>query len=72
MTKRLAIEITPDAENVLVGFPYMDGQYSDGEQESESNDNVFIYVELGDHDDTTAAQEQHLNTNPYVVGYSIV
>ena len=72
MTYRLAIEIKPNAQNILVGFPYMDGQFEDGEQESEDNDNIFIFVNLAGRTDTTAAQEQHLNTNPDVIGYSIV
>ena len=72
MKNRLAIEITPDAENVLVGFPFLDGQFADGEQESEDNDNIFVFVDLGEYSDTTAAQEQQLNTNSFVVSYSIV
>ena len=72
MTYRLAIEIKPDTENVLVGFPYMDGQFEDGEQESEDNDNIFVFVNLAGRTDTTAAQEQFLNAKDDVIGYSIV
>lgn len=72
MTYRLAIEIKPDAQNILVGFPYMDGQFEDGEQESEDNDNIFVFVNLSGRTDTTAAQEQFLNTKDDVIGYSIV
>ena len=72
MTYRLAIEIKPDAQNVLVGFPYMPEQFEDGEQESEDNDNIFVFVNLAGRTDTTTAQEQFLNTKDDVVGYSIV
>lgn len=72
MKNRLAIEVTPEAQNVLVCFPFLEDQFEDGEQESEDSDNIFIFVNLGSRTDTTAAQEQHLNVNDYVVGYSIV
>ena len=50
----------------------MPEQFADGERESEDNDNIFVFVNLAGRTDTTAAQEQFLNTKDDVVGYSIV
>ena len=72
MSARLAIEIKSDAEDTLVGFPYMDGQYHDGGEDDQSEDNYWIYVELGDREDTTAMQEQFLNTNSSVISWQIL
>lgn len=68
----LAITIKKGAENILVGFPFGEGQYEDGGSDEDGTDNYIIHVNLGEVDDTTVAQEQHLNTNTDVIGYSIV
>ena len=69
---RLAIELTPDAQDALVGFPYREGQYIAEEYEAEDGrDTKFVDIDLADRTDTDTAQEQFLNTNPQVVGYSI-
>lgn len=68
---KLKITIGSGAQNTLVGFPMKDGQYEDG-GEVLANGDAVVYVELGDATDTTAAQEQALNTNSDVYGYEIV
>ena len=71
-TYRVAIELTPDAQDALVGFPFREGQYIAEEYEAEDGrDTKFVDVELGDRRDTDATQEQFLNTNSKVVSYSI-
>lgn len=69
---RVAIELTEDAQDALVGFPYREGQYIAEEYEAQDGRATkFVDVDLADRRDTDAAQEQFLNTNPQVIGYSI-
>lgn len=72
MGNKLAIEVKEDSDGVLVGFPFLEDQFADGEEEEDGGDSIFVYVDLGERTDTTAKQEQHLNTNPNVIGYSIL
>ena len=52
----------------LQGFPFMAEQFII----SESNgDACVVEIDLGERDDTTAAQEQYLDTNPAVIGYGV-
>lgn len=67
----LQIEIVPGAENVMVQFPFTsDVQFMSGEFEVDGR--YFIEVALPDRSDTSAAMEQHLNTNPDVISYAII
>ncbi len=72
----LAILVNDDqiASLDLSQFPYQPGQFADGTEANEVADvnQTFVYVNLGEETDTTAAQEQYLNTHPAVVEYSIV
>ena len=71
-TYRVAIELKPDAQDALAGFPFRDGQYIAEQYEAEDGRNsIFVDIELGEYSDTTAAQEQFLNTNPAVISYGI-
>jgi hypothetical protein len=72
MTNKLAIQVKPDAQNVLVGFPMMDDQYYDGSEDDAQDDSLWLYVNLGERNETTAAQEQCLNANEDVISYSVV
>jgi len=67
---RLEIVIREDAENSMVGFPFQAGQYLEPEQE-EVEDGIMLTVNLADRNDTTAAQEQFLNTSDDVLGYAV-
>ncbi len=68
---QLIIAVEPnDVGLELACFPLLDGQYIDGES-AVSPDRIQVVVELGDRDDTTAGQEQYLNTNPQVVSYEV-
>jgi hypothetical protein len=69
---KLAIKIKSGAENVLVGYPLRDGEYHDDSDTETMDDCEIIYVTMDDYTDTTARQEQHLNTNPDVISYEIV
>lgn len=69
---RVAIELNPDAQDALAGFPFRNGQTVVEEYEAEDGrETIFVDIDLADRTDTDAAQEQFLNTNPQVVGYSI-
>lgn len=71
-TYRVAIELKPDAKDALAGFPYLPDQFMAEEYEAEDGrDSIFVDIDLADRTDTTAAQEQFLNTNPAVIGYGI-
>jgi len=61
-----------DNEDVLAGFPYAEGQYQDGCEDDESDEDVtWLIIVLGDASDTNAAQEQFLNTSKKVLSYTI-
>lgn len=47
-------------------FPYIDGQFT------ETDDGYITVINLAARRDTTAAQEQYLNTHPAVVSYQVV
>jgi hypothetical protein len=70
----LAILINDENDLDLSQFPYQPGQFADGEEANEVADvnQTWLYVELGDSNDTTAAQEQYLDTHPSVLEYTIL
>lgn len=68
MTTLLINIRTADADDALMGFPFMADQFVIGEM---SGDACVVEIDLADRTDTTAHQEQFLNTNPAVIGYSI-
>jgi len=69
MSKRLRINIRiDDADMALAGFPFMDDQFVIQEL---YGDACVVEIDLADRGDTTAAQEQFLNTSAAVVGYSV-
>jgi hypothetical protein len=69
---KLKIQVKRGSENVLVGFPMRDGQHFDARDTEIGYNYEYRFVDLGDYEDTTAAQEQHLDTNPDVINYMIV
>lgn len=72
MSNRLAIKIKSGAENVLVGYPLRDGEYFDASDTEARTDYEILYIQMDEHTDTTARQEQHLNTNPDVISYAMM
>lgn len=72
MSNYLVINIKPEERitdpDALALFPYRDGQY---EESGMSDEPDQVFVDLAGESDTTAAQEQFLNTNPRVIGYTI-
>lgn len=71
MSNKLAIQTTA-SEGTLVGFPFADEQYYDGSEDDQSDDSIWLYVDLAGRADVTSAQAQFLNTNPSVIEYQIV
>lgn len=71
MSIKLAIQTTA-SKDTLVGFPFAAEQYYDGSEDDQSDDSVWLYVDLAGAEDVTTAQAQFLNTNPSVVEYQIV
>lgn len=66
---RLLINLrNDDDEMALANFPFMEGQYVIA---GDYGDAGVVEIDLADRTDTTAAQEQFLDTNPLVIGYSI-
>jgi hypothetical protein len=59
---------TPD---VLAVFPFLPGQYAEPELKENSDGGLLITVQLADHDDLTAAQEQFLNASDQVIEYAV-
>lgn len=57
--------------NSLGGFPYGPGQHVDREGEGPAGSGMATWIEMGDAEDTTTAQEQFLNSSPYVQTYEI-
>jgi len=59
-------------DGVLDGFPYLEDQYANGYIDEEVDETVvWLVVNLGNHQDTTTAQEQFLNTKDEVFEYNI-
>jgi len=72
MNAELNIWVKIGTEDTMVLFPFQSGQFVDHVWESDDEaDLEIITVDLGSAIDTTAAQEQHLNTNTDVVRYDI-
>lgn len=75
-SNRLMVLIEAEDLNsdVLAGFPYLPDQFSDGYEDNEvaDTDQVWLVVNLGDHADTTTAQEQYLDSRDEVIEYCIV
>lgn len=59
---------TADADDALMGFPFMDGQFVIQEL---YGDACVVEIDLAGRTDTTTAQEQFLNTSTAVVAYSV-
>jgi len=66
----LTIKANEKSENVLVGFPFGDEQFLDGEVLNDDG-TVTLVVDLNGEFYATAAQEQHLNTNSDVISYKV-
>ena len=58
-----------NADMSLAGLPLFDGQYIVGE--TPGAETTEVEVELADRADTTATQEQFLNTSEAVVSYKV-
>ena len=58
-------------DGVLDGFPYLEDQYADGCIDEGIDEYARLVVNLGNHQDTTTAQEQFLNTKSAVLEYNI-
>lgn len=54
----------------LQGFPFVGDQFIESEIAVE--DMTTVYIPMEGVEDTTAAQEQYLNTNPYVLSYKVL
>lgn len=71
----LWITLKPEADNSLALFPYVEAY--DGEDQyirdefANDDGNIIIGINLGYRNDTTAAQEQFLNTNDQVISYDV-
>jgi len=58
---------------VLDGFPFLAEQYAEQEiADNPDGNRVLLRVHLGDAQDTTAAQEQFLNTSNLVLEYNVL
>lgn len=65
----LIINIRHNADDsALANFPFLPEQHIIDEQ---YGDACVVEIDLAGHADTTAAQEQYLNTNDAVVGYEV-
>ena len=73
MNNELMVKVLiADSDDVLVGFPFCDGQFADGFEDDETDEDcTWLRVVLGVAEDTTAAQEQFLNTNDRVIEYTV-
>jgi len=61
-----------DSDDVLIGFPYSDGQFEDGCEDDETDeDATWVRIFLDGKNDTTIAQEQFLDTSDKVIEYTI-
>lgn len=61
------------SDMALAGFPLMDDQYIDGALAEFNEDGTeTCEIDLDGRTDTTAAQEQFLDTNPAVITYKVV
>lgn len=74
MATELSIKIKIGDNSALMGLPLYEGQYIDreGDEELVDSQHTFVIVCLGTRTDTTAAQEQYLNTNPAVAEWEII
>lgn len=68
----LAIKTASGTQDVLVCFPFLDGQFLDREEDAkEEGDFTWLFVDLAGKVDTTAAQELFLNQSRAVIEYEI-
>lgn len=68
---RLVINLTSAGiadDDALIGFPCLPGQVP---LEETHGDIGIFEIDLGDRDDTTAAQELYLNSNRYIIDWSV-
>jgi len=61
-----------DSDDILAGFPFREGQFQDGAEDDETDEDcTWLRVVLGDATDTDAGQEQWLNANSRILEYTI-
>jgi len=61
-----------DSDDILAGFPYREGQFHDGCEDDETDEDcTWLRIVLGDATDTDAGQEQWLNANSRILEYTI-
>lgn len=58
-------------DGTLATMPKWSGQYLDREAYDGPNGELVCFYELGDHDDTSLAQEQFLNGCEWVLSYEV-
>lgn len=56
----------------LRGFPFAADQFIESELVNDVEEMTAVYIPMEGAEDTTAAQEQYLNTNPHVLSYKVV
>ena len=68
---QLIVTVKPQETGLeLAAFPFQEGQFVEGESAATS-DRVNVVINLGEGTDTTAAQEQFLDTNDAVIEYEV-
>jgi len=55
---------------VADAFPYLPGQYLDGESALD-NDRTLVEIRIGDRDDITTEQQIYLDDSQYVINYAV-
>jgi len=61
-----------DSDDILAGFPFREGQFQDGAEDDETDEDcTWLRVVLGDATDTDTGQEQWLNANSRILEYTI-
>ena len=70
--KNLKITVEYGTENLFVGFPFQEDQYEETTEITNDDGSFIVYVNLGDREGTTSAQDQFLNTHPNVINYEVV
>lgn len=61
-----------DSDDILAGFPFREGQFQDGAEDDETDEDcTWLRIVLGDATDTDTGQEQWLNANSRILEYTI-